>query len=33
MTDPETGERFDLNSFGSDNLAAFARLLPSRGEQ
>ena len=33
ITDPETGERFDLNGFGTDNLAAFARLLPSRGEQ
>lgn len=33
ISDPLSGERFDLNSFGSDNLAAFARLLPSRGEQ
>lgn len=30
ITDIETGERFDLNSFGKDNLEAFARLLPSR---
>ena len=33
ISDPETDERFDLNGFGTDNLAAFARLLPSRGEQ
>jgi putative photosynthetic complex assembly protein len=31
ISDPETGERIDLNGFGADNLAAFARLLPSRG--
>lgn len=28
--DPETDQRIDVNSFGKDNLAAFARLLPSR---
>lgn len=33
ISDPETGERIDLNGFGADNLAAFARLLPSRGKQ
>lgn len=32
ISDPKTGERIDLNGFGNDNLAAFARLLPSRGE-
>lgn len=30
ISDPVTGERFDLNAFGTDNLAAFARLLASR---
>lgn len=30
FSDPETGERVDVNSFGKDNLAAFVRLLPSR---
>lgn len=30
ISDPVSGERFDLNSFGSDNLQAFARLLRSR---
>jgi putative photosynthetic complex assembly protein len=30
IIDPDTGERFDLNGFGADNLKAFARLLPSR---
>jgi putative photosynthetic complex assembly protein len=32
IADPATGERFDLNSFGRDNLNAFARLLASREE-
>lgn len=30
IADPVSGERFDLNSFGTDNLNAFARLLKSR---
>ena len=30
LSDPATGERFDLNSFGIDNLNAVVRLLPSR---
>jgi putative photosynthetic complex assembly protein len=30
IADPETGARFDLNSFGKDNLGAVARLLKSR---
>lgn len=30
VDDTVTGDRFDLNSFGADNLAAFARLLESR---
>ncbi|SEA33933.1 photosynthetic complex assembly protein PuhC [Rubrimonas cliftonensis] len=30
ISDPATGERFFLNSFGADNLQAFARLLASR---
>jgi putative photosynthetic complex assembly protein len=33
IADPLTDERFDLNSFGRDNLAAFAQLLPSREEK
>ena len=30
IEDPATGQRFDLNSFGVDNLEAFARFLKSR---
>jgi len=30
ISDPVSGARFDLNSFGPDNLEAFARLLKSR---
>ncbi len=30
ITDPVSGERFDLNAFGSDNLRAFAQLLTSQ---
>ncbi len=30
IEDTVTGDRFDLNSFGVDNLEAFARLLKSR---
>ncbi len=30
ISDPETGQKFDLNSFGTDNLEAFARFLKSR---
>jgi putative photosynthetic complex assembly protein len=30
IEEPVTGARFDLNSFGKDNLEAFARLLASR---
>ncbi len=30
IADPVSGARFDLNSFGPDNLEAFARLLKSR---
>ena len=33
IEDPATGQRFDLNSFGRDNLAAFARFLKSREDQ
>jgi putative photosynthetic complex assembly protein len=32
VTDPITQERFDLNSFGVDNLQAFAQLLKSQEE-
>ena len=32
LSDPLTDERIDVNGFGRDNLAAFARLLPSREE-
>lgn len=32
VTDPVTGDRFDLNSFGVDNLRAFAQLLKSQEE-
>jgi putative photosynthetic complex assembly protein len=31
--DPVTSERFDLNSFGVDNLRAFAQLLESQQEE
>jgi putative photosynthetic complex assembly protein len=30
LSDPTTGERLDLESFGPSNVAAYARLLPSR---
>ena len=30
IADPVSGARFDLNSFGPDNLQAFARLLKSQ---
>jgi len=30
ISDPVSGARFDLNSFGPDNLQAFARLLKSQ---
>lgn len=33
IEDPVTKQRFDLNSFGIDNLQAFARFLKSREEQ
>jgi putative photosynthetic complex assembly protein len=32
ISDPVTGERFDLNSFGVDNLRIFAQLLKSQEE-
>jgi putative photosynthetic complex assembly protein len=31
ISDPATGDRFDLNSFGVDNLGVFAQLLVSQG--
>jgi putative photosynthetic complex assembly protein len=33
ITDPVSGERFDLNAFGKDNLWAFARLLKSQEDR
>lgn len=30
LSDPSTGERLDLESFGPSNTAAYARLLPRR---
>ena len=32
LADPVSGQRFDLNSFGKDNVRAFAQLLASREE-
>jgi putative photosynthetic complex assembly protein len=31
ISDPATGQSFDLNSFGVDNLRIFAQLLESQG--
>lgn len=33
LDDTATGERLDLEAFGSDNLAVFARLLPPQGKR
>lgn len=33
ITDPASGERFDLNAFGKDNLRAFAQLLTSQEDR
>jgi hypothetical protein len=33
LSDPQTGQRYDLASFGPDNAAVFARWLPSNASR